>query len=477
MPEARSGPGAAAGVAILLALLVLVAPAPAGARPLTTGFADGLYTDPQAGVRDLWFDRTLAARAGIVRITAAWSRIAGPAPPRDATDPGDPTYDFSHIDAAVRDAAERGLDVLLTVGGAPAWAEGPGRPAVAEAPRGSWKPDPALYGGFGRAVATRYSGSYRPGLGSPPLPRVRYYQAWNEPNLFSYLMPQWEDGRAASPAHYRRMLNAFYDGVKSVDQGNRVVTAGTAPYGVRRGEGLMRPLRFWRALLCLKPKRKGRLRPRRCEDPARFDIAAHHPITGAPRSRPDHRDDATIPDLGRVRRVIRKAERSGRALPDVRHPMWVTEIWWESDPPDPFGVSVRKQARWIAEALYLIWKQGVRTAILLKIRDVPADSPAVDEPLQSGVFYADGTAKPSFSAARFPFVTERRDRRTLTAWGRSPLTGRLRIERKRRRGWRPIERLDVVAGEVFKTIVRCRGPGRLRAVVADEPSLPWRQRR
>jgi hypothetical protein len=333
-----------------------------------------------------------------------------------------------------------------------------------------------MYAAFATAVASRYSGVFPPGPAGPPLPPVRYYQAWNEPNLYSYLAPQWDRGRAASPAHYRRMLNAFYAAVNAVSADNRVLTAGTAPYGTRRGGNLMRPLRFWRALLCLRTRRSGKLAPRKCPEPARFDIAAHHPITGAPRTRADHRDDAVIPDLRRLRRMIRIAERSGRVRPRTRHPLWVTEIWWESDPPDPAGVRVRKQARWIAEALYLIWRQGVRTAILLKIRDEPDDPLASAGSLHSGVFYADATPKPSFSAARFPFVTHRLTRNRVVAWGRAPRTGRLVIERRGEQGWRPVRRLDVMAGETFKTSVRARGEGRLRAVVAGERSLSWYQR-
>ena len=41
--------------------------------------------------------------------------------------------------------------------------------------------------------------------------------------------PQWSGRRPAAPAHYRRMLTAFYEGVKSRRRDALVVTAGTAP--------------------------------------------------------------------------------------------------------------------------------------------------------------------------------------------------------------------------------------------------------
>ncbi len=46
------------------------------------------------------------------------------------------------------------------------------------------------------------------------------------------------------------------------------------------------------------------------------------------------RYDASTPDLGRVVNVLRAAERPGRPLPG-RHPVWVTEFWWDSNPPNP----------------------------------------------------------------------------------------------------------------------------------------------
>src|SRR5204863_108897 len=75
----------------------------------------------------------------------------------------------------------------------------------------------------------------RPGVS---LPRVRYWQAWNEPNLTNFLTPQWSRRHghlvAASPGIYRHLLNAFYAGVKAARRSDVVVTAGTAPFGDHR---------------------------------------------------------------------------------------------------------------------------------------------------------------------------------------------------------------------------------------------------
>ena len=49
---------------------------------------------------------------------------------------------------------------------------------------------------FAYAAATRYSGTYVRADGVV-LPRVRYWTAWNEPNLQIGLIPQWRRVRGA----------------------------------------------------------------------------------------------------------------------------------------------------------------------------------------------------------------------------------------------------------------------------------------
>lgn len=166
------------------------------------------------------------------------------------------------------------------------------------------KPDPQQYAAFAHAVAARYSGSF---LG---LPHVRYYQAWNEPNLSNYLTPQWEGDSLLSAEHYRRLFDAFDQAVHGVRTDNVVVTAGTAPFGDPPGGTRTRPLRFWRELLCLK-KKDGELRGAACPEKADFDVLAHHPIqtSGGPRQSAINPDDATTPDFKHVVETLRRAEK------------------------------------------------------------------------------------------------------------------------------------------------------------------------
>ena len=360
----------------------------AEARPFALGLTDPVFASTAAAERDTWLDRAVASNASTVLPAAQWSAIA-PAQRSsafDPTDPADPAYNFAALDAAVRDAVAHGLDPLLLVTGTPAWAEGKNRPPnTAKYPIGTWKPQPAELKKFAVALARRYSGSFNdPADAAGPLPRVRDYQLWAEPNLAIYLNPQWKKNKAVAPVHYRKMLRGFYEGIHSVSNSNRVVTGGTAPYGdPQPGGGRMQPLRFWRELLCFKGQD---LKKANCRKPAKFDVWAHHPINvGEPRREALNRDDVSTPDLGKIKRVVNKAVRSGRAQPRGKKPIWATEIWWDSKPPDPNGVAARTHARWLAESFYLLWRQGVERVYWFLIRDAAGErrlrSDAAERPL------------------------------------------------------------------------------------------------
>jgi hypothetical protein len=138
----------------------------------------------------------------------------------------------------------------------------------------------------------------------------------------------------------------------------------------------------------------------------------------------------------------------------------------------PLGV----QARWIEDALYQAWKDGASVVINLAIRDFASPPSSLQEGTGSGIFFADGRRKPAYTAFRFPFVTERIDKRTLRAWGKAPAGGKLVIQRRQRGRWVAAKRIRVRQGSVFVAKLPLRWKGRLRAAVAGNKSLVWGQR-
>jgi hypothetical protein len=473
----RRPPRRLGGLVVGLAVAALTT-APAVAAPgLRTGFLASQFVSPDAGVRAQGYDQAVGEDAGVVRVNLDWSTIA-PAQPPGGFNPGDPSspgYDWTAIDAAVRDAAAHHLEPLLTIYDAPTWAEGPGR--AAGAPAGTWRPDPGRLAAFARAAATRYSGRFPDPLapGGATLPRVRDWQCWNEPNLAVYLSPQWDrsTGRVqpSSPAIYRGMLNAFYAAVKGVDRGNLVVEGGTAPYGdPEPGGQRLSPALFVRQLLCLNTA----LRPAACPNPAHFDVLAHHPYAVAgPTAHALLRDDVAIPDLGKLTRPLAVALRTGRALPRAAKQVWVTEFSWDSNPPDPQGVPTATLARWIAESLEILWDQGVDTMVWLNVRDDPP-VPDYASTYQSGMFLLDGTAKPGAIAFRFPFVAHRVTRAAIRVWGAAPGSGTVVVERQGAGGvWQTATTRRAPSGRVFTANLALRGRVTIRARLGPAVSLPW----
>jgi hypothetical protein len=435
------------------------------------GFFDS-FGGAEGGVA---LDEARAVGADTVRIAINWAAVAPPSrPPNFApADPASPGYRWDVLDAAVQRANRDHLRVLLSFDHAPTWAEGAQRRRGATP--GSWRPQAQQLAAFARAAATRYSGRFRdPGSPGAVLPRVRFWQAWNEPNLATYLTPQWVRSRGrwrlTSPALYRALLNAVYHAVKGVARTNYVVSAGTAPFGdPRPGDPRVRPVLFTQTLLCLGKVRDG------CAHPPHFDALDHHPYdVSGPRRPALNAGDVSIADIHKLTRLLAQAQRRGTALPRGHKAFWTTELSWDSSPPDPQGVPEHTRARWLEEAFFLLWRQGVNTITWFTVRDRPP-VPNYASSFQSGVLFVDGRAKASATAFRFPFIVYRSRGRSYY-WLRSPASGRLRIEARVGGHWRTVRRLGASRHRVMTGSLPSVRSSLFRASVGSQRSLVWKRR-
>lgn len=453
----------------------LLLPGSAGAsRPLRTAVVDAGPFNVSARMPAA-FDGVRAAGATAIRIYAIWRRTAPATRPAnfDPANPADPAYDWSLLDEQVRLAKARGLEPILSIEGAPDWAEGPG-----EGLAGTIRPSPTEFGLFARAAARRYSGSFG------DLPRVRYWQAWNEPNYFRHLGPQYDtplsqpvqrSSRVLSPDIYRPLVNSFADAVHGVNAGNLVVAGGLAPFGNESaGTHVARTLPFMRALLCMT--RGNRPQPG-CSKRIKLDVWSHHPYTsGGPTHHALSPEDVSLGDLPEMRRLLRAAVRAKHIVSRRRVDFWATEFSWDSDPPDPNAVPMRLHRRWVAEALYRMWLNGISLVTWFQIRD-SSSSISGEHVFQSGLYFGcpDGSLcgpKPSLTAFRFPFVAFT-GKDGVRVWGRTPWGRRGRVVIEQRGGsWRKVVTLRSDRYGIFTRTLRASKRGYMRARLLPASGRP-----
>jgi hypothetical protein len=457
------------GLAGVCAFLFAFNSAPSSAAaPLTLGIDSyGPLGSPDPSIGLPWVARAADDGASLVRIVVVWADVAPSTLPNGfrQSDPGSPFYHWP--DSIFRQLAAKRISPVLQVWVAPSWAEGANRPSGLL--RGTWRPDARALGNFAKAAALRYSGHYPdPALPGRYLPRVRYWQAWNEPNLTLFLAPQWvrSGGRwiAESPILYRGMLNAFYAGVKSVSRKNVVVTGGTAPFGDPfPGRLRIPPVRFVRDLLCLRGRH---LNSTRCKHRAHFDVLDHHPFDpGGPSRHAVNGGDVSVPDMGKLTRLLRAARRARTVLPRSRKRVWSTELFWASRPPDPRGIPFMLEARWIEQAFYYLWREGVDTVLWEQIVD--------DSGQAGGLYFQNAQPKPALTAYRFPFVAVHRGSRHIRVWGRAPSSGTLLIQRQRGHRWITQHRLRVRRFTTFFVSLSATGSSTWRGRIRGLTSLTW----
>jgi hypothetical protein len=243
-----------------------------------------------------------------LRVSVFWRLIApGPDSKQRPFAPGSgsnpSTYSaekWDRYDRIVTTAQKVGLELLFNITSpAPNWATGePPRSDIED----TWRPSPADFEDFVKAVGTRYSGTFldeavrqgatallsqcdpTPTVPMPPptcasassdptpqnpnppntgpvLPRVDTWSIWNEPNMPGWLTPQWAGNPenesellATSPHIYRGLADAMWSGLQATGHGgDTILLAETAPRGAfkRTATQSIAPLRFLRELYCV----------------------------------------------------------------------------------------------------------------------------------------------------------------------------------------------------------------------------------
>ncbi|MHB8470877.1 MAG: hypothetical protein ACYDCH_14150 [Gaiellaceae bacterium] len=355
------------GALIAIAVAALLAAAPAGAAQ-----------NARYGIQDdawlLYGPGTVAQRvatlqslgAGIVRFTLRWDQIA-PIRPADPASATDPAYRWGLYGGVLDALHARGLAAVVTLYGAPKWANGD-HPA-------NWLPTDGHLGEFATAAAREF-------------PWVHLWTVWNEPNTRVFSVP-------VSPALYvTDLLNPAYAALKKASGLNQVAGGVTSPRATASG---LSPRAFLIGMAAAH---------------ARLDAYAQNPYPVSPGETPfkgacTNCDVYTLAKLATIRADVTKYLGRGKAL-------WLTEYGIQTNPPDPIlGISPALQAAYIGQAALHVYEQP---GVTMLIQFLLEDEPSVGG-WQSGLLTAAGVKKPSYNAFTLPFAQVSRSGSSVVLWG------------------------------------------------------------
>jgi hypothetical protein len=356
-------------LALMVTLVVFsacaLAASASAAHNVQYGIQDDAWLADGPGTLDHRLDAVQKLGATIVRYSIHWDQVA-PKKPARALASNDPAYRWQAADAVLNGLHERGIEALVTLYGAPAWANG-GRKANAP-PKSS-----RTFSDFAYAAAKRYS-------------FVRKWTIWNEPNQNLYLA-------GTSPRLYvKTLLNPGYAAIHRANRRALVAGGVTAPRGNRGGYG---PLAWVRGLAAAH---------------AKLDAYAHNPYPTRPRETPllgacGYCDVISMANLGRLSKQVQHYL--------GRKPIWLTEYGYQTNPPDMFGVAPNLQAVYIGESAMRAYQLS---GVSLLIQYLLKDEPYLDR-FQTGLFTVHGVPKPAYAAFRFPLAQVRRSGTSTALWG------------------------------------------------------------
>ena len=338
---------------------------------------------------------------------------------------------------------------------------------------------PTRSGSSRTALAIRYSGSFVPPDSSAgpglPLPRVSLVEPWNEPNLSAFLSPQWINGKPTGPELYRRLLNAVYDGYKSVQPDSTIIAGATGPRAASSRACGRRRCSSCGRCFCLRWPQAARAARLRTAGPLRR--AQPSPDQPAARARRDQHGGGRCRRLADARRTPnppgRRAEPDRAALRPAARPVGDRDV--VGDEPAERHLSGAERAppgalpREGAEAAVEAGDPG-RTAVPGPRR------PGRRGPAPLGLGNRrDVLEQRSRSTRSAPCGSRSSPRGPRTTRSRSGYarrnSGEMRITATRHHQTREIASFDVARGEVVSRRLRVSHAVKLRAYVGGEASL------
>jgi hypothetical protein len=353
-------------VVIAAAAFALLAASAYASPAIRYGVQDDAWLRYGPGTLTQRLNRLDALGVELMRVNVSWAEV----------EPRPSTFIWSGYDPVIKGLHARGIEPVLTLVGAPAWANG-GMPTNYAPTSG------ATFGAFASAAAHHYR-------------FVKRWLIWNEPNQRRWLQP-------TTPAVYvQRLLNPAYTAIHRVNPHALVGGCVTAP---RAATGGVSPLAWIKGMAAAH---------------AKLDAYAHNPYPLNPNETPltggcTHCETLTMATLPSLIADVEHAFGTSKRI-------WLSEYGYQTDPPDTLlGVSPAKQALYLSEA-------ALRTYLAPKV-DMLINYLVQDEPdlsrWQSGFLTVSGAEKPSYQAFQVPLTVESRKGGNVTLWGQiRPGTGR-----------------------------------------------------
>jgi hypothetical protein len=300
--------------------------------------------------------------------------------------PDPDTYQWFFYDGVVDEAYSHGLDLLLSVVGAPGWTRAAG---------GENGPpdDYAQYANFLTELLDRYDG------------KVQAIEVWNEQNLDR----EWATPQGLSPANYVQFLSQAYQAIKAHDPNIIVISGALAPTGRHDGvtsydDFLYLDEELAAGLLnyadCVGAHHNGyNIGPDVPFDAAPAEAEAATAFFRGPFDNPHHSwSFKTTLDT--------YAQKVQAIDPDKK--LCVTEFGWASSEgydqyPDGFGFALdntlEEQARYIVQAFQQMHDSGyVWLAFLFNYDFGNKAGGPTDDPVPYSIIDTNGAPRPAFSA-------------------------------------------------------------------------------
>ena len=379
--------GVGAFVVIVLALLAFASVPAQASVGAQFGVQDDAWVMYGPGTLDERLTTLQGLGVHVVRFTLRWDQVARsePASPRDPS-----SYNWGQYGDVLDSLHARGITALVTLYGAPGWANGGAAPNHLPL---------TGFGDFAFAAAHRF-------------PWIHLWTVWNEPNNGVFAAP-------VSPSLYvRELLNPAYAALHQVSGANKVAGGVTSPRRTPKG---ISPLAFLQGMHAAH---------------ARLDAYAVNPYPLSRLETPTHTTCSycgyfTMAALPRIHAEVTRSF-------GARTQLWLTEYGYQTNPPDRFlGVSPSKQALYLGESALRVWRQpGVTMLIHFLVRDEPNVGG-----WQSGLFTVSGKPKPAVHAFALPLAQSSRRGTRTTFWGMvRPGSGARSyvLQRRTANGWRTL---------------------------------------